>query len=176
MRSVCQDTLPWLISISLDLCVLPATSIHAPAPNKSMKLLIVTMLTLCAANVFAGGTHLEANIQGYSESIASALKSYHKECSNWDKYPKACEKKEFSLWHDLIFLEGLLHAQLDRLDAVGYEGSREEKRARNERALRRVRYELDCGIGAAPDCAEQKAALLKETYPTDATGLFARPE
>ena len=63
-----------------------------------------------------------------------------------------------------------------RLDAPGYGGTREAKRARNEQALRRVRYELDCGIGEAPDCKEQKAALQKESYPADATGLFARPE
>ena len=138
--------------------------------------IIMITLALCAANAFAEGTHLEANIQGYSESIASALKSYHKECSDWNKYPKACEKKEFNLWHDLIFLEGLLHAQLDRLNAPGYQGRRDEIRARNERALRRLRYELDCGIGSGPDRAEHKAALLKETYPPDATGLFAPPD
>jgi hypothetical protein len=143
-----------------------------------MKINLLTIIALLCATqlLFASATGLEANIQGYSESIASALKPYHKECSDWDKYPKACEKKEFNLWHDLIFLEGLLHAQLDRLDAPGYEGSRDEIRARNERALRRVRYELDCGIGAGPDCAEHKAALLKETYPPDATGLFAPPD
>ena len=140
-----------------------------------MTLFIVTMLTLCAANVFASGTGLEANIQGSSDDIAKALKSYASECSA-NPLSKSCNKKEVALWHDLIFLEGLLHAQLDRLDAPGYDGTREAKRARNEQALRRVRYELDCGIGQAPGCKEQKAALQKESYPAEATGLFARPE
>jgi hypothetical protein len=121
--------------------------------------LLISALILCASSAFASQTGLESNIAIYSESIEVALKSYRAECSDWDNYPKACQKKELALWHDLIFLEGLLHAQLDRLDAPGYDGRRDEIRAHDEQALKRVRYQLDCGIGRAPNCAEQKEQL-----------------
>ena len=84
-------------------------------------------------------TSLEANIQNYSEHIAKLLTFYHKTCSGNYAMSKECGERETNIWHDLIFLEGLLHAQLDRLDAPGYDGTRDAKRARNEQMLKRVR-------------------------------------